>query len=186
MAPPRAESGSSEGHPIICFFCVCAILGVVSEFPKVFLACPEDAGKRLDQFLAAEFPESSRARVQQLIAENKVLVNDATAKSSLRLRGDETITITSALELPPLRAIPEEIPLNIIYEDDDLAVIDKPAGMMVHAGAGSTEADRNRGTLVNALLHRFQKLSGVGGRVAARDRSPPRQSYQRIDCSREK
>ena len=57
----------------------------------------------------------------------------------------------------------EDIPLDIIYEDDDLAVINKPAGMMVHAGAGATDDDRNRGTLVNALLHRFAQLSEVGG-----------------------
>ena len=63
----------------------------------------------------------------------------------------------------PLRAIAEDIPLDVIYEDEDLAVINKPAGMMVHAGAGATDDDRNRGTLVNALLHRFNALSDVGG-----------------------
>jgi 23S rRNA pseudouridine1911/1915/1917 synthase len=62
-----------------------------------------------------------------------------------------------------LRAIPEEIPLEVVYEDDDLAVINKPAGMMVHAGAGASDDERNRGTLVNALLHRFGALSGLGG-----------------------
>jgi 23S rRNA pseudouridine1911/1915/1917 synthase len=64
-----------------------------------------------------------------------------------------------------LRAISEDIPLDIVYEDDDLAVINKPAGMMVHAGAGATEDERNRGTLVNALLHRFRALSNVGGEL---------------------
>jgi len=59
----------------------------------------------------------------------------------------------------------EEIPLDIVYEDDDLAVINKPAGMMVHAGAGATEDERNRGTLVNALLHHFASLSAVGGEL---------------------
>src|SRR5205807_2961528 len=66
---------------------------------------------------------------------------------------------------PPLRAIAEDIPLDIVYEDDDLAVINKPAGMMVHAGAGATDDARNRGTLVNALLHYFGALSGVGGEL---------------------
>jgi 23S rRNA pseudouridine1911/1915/1917 synthase len=61
--------------------------------------------------------------------------------------------------------MPEDIPLDVVYEDDDLAVIDKPAGMMVHAGAGATEDERNRGTLVNALLHKFGALSGVGGEL---------------------
>ena len=65
----------------------------------------------------------------------------------------------------PLRAIPEDIPLTIVYEDDDLAVVNKPAGMMVHAGAGATEDQRNRGTLVNALLHHFAELSSVGGEL---------------------
>ncbi|MGH9601591.1 MAG: RluA family pseudouridine synthase, partial [Terriglobales bacterium] len=66
-------------------------------------------------------------------------------------------------ERPPLRAVPEDIPLDVVYEDDTLAVINKPAGMMVHAGAGHAEDARNRGTLVNALLHRFGALSGISG-----------------------
>lgn len=122
----------------------------------------EDAGKRLDQFLAAHL-DVSRARVQEMISERKVLVNDAPARASLKLRGTEHITILGSAERPPLRAIPEEIPLEILYEDDDLAIVNKPAGMMVHAGAGATEDARNRGTLVNALLHHFAALSGVGG-----------------------
>jgi len=68
-------------------------------------------------------------------------------------------------ERAPLRAMAEEIPLDILFEDDDLAVINKPAGMMVHAGAGATDDERNRGTLVNALLHHFASLSGVGGEL---------------------
>jgi len=135
------------------------------SFPISLRAAAEDSGKRLDQFLAAQLTETSRARVQQLIAEQKVLVNDAPAKASLRLRGDEQIAILGAFQPPPLRAIAENIPLEIIYQDDDLIVINKPAGMMVHAGAGATEAERNRGTLVNALLHRFGKLSAVGGEL---------------------
>ncbi|MGH9513553.1 MAG: RluA family pseudouridine synthase [Terriglobales bacterium] len=135
------------------------------KFPIFITVRPEAAGKRLDQFLAAEVQETSRARVQQLISDGKVLVNDSAARASLRLRGNERISILGPVELPPLRAIPEEISLDIVFEDDDLAVINKPAGMMVHAGAGATEADRNRGTLVNALLHRFSKLSGVGGEL---------------------
>ena len=135
------------------------------SFPISLRAAAEDSGKRLDQFLAAQLTDTSRARVQQLIAEQKVLVNNAPAKASLRLRGDEQIAILGAFQPSPLRAIAENIPLEIIYEDDDLIVINKPAGMMVHAGAGATEAERNRGTLVNALLHRFGKLSAVGGEL---------------------
>jgi 23S rRNA pseudouridine1911/1915/1917 synthase len=137
-----------------------------TQFPILITTSPDAAGQRLDQFLAAQLPQTSRARVQQLIAEQKVLVNDAPpAKASLRLRGGERITVLGSAQAKPLRAIPEEIPLDVVYEDDDLAVINKPAGMMVHAGAGATEDRRNRGTLVNALLHRFGKLSQVGGEL---------------------
>ena len=132
---------------------------------KTFVLEDGDAGLRLDQYLVARLANVSRARVQELIAQQKVLVNGQAAKPSLKLRGGEQIEILGPAERPPLRAIPEAIPLKIVYEDGDLAVIDKPAGMMVHAGAGATEDERNRGTLVNALLHRFQSLSGVGGEV---------------------
>lgn len=133
------------------------------ELPLHFTVPAEDAGKRLDQFLASQIPDISRARVQQLIAQEKVLVDQQPGKSSYKLRGNEQIAITGAVQLAPLRALAEAIPLEIIYEDEDLAVVNKPAGMMVHAGAGATEDRRNRGTLVNALLHRFGVLSGVGG-----------------------
>jgi 23S rRNA pseudouridine1911/1915/1917 synthase len=135
------------------------------QFPILISVASEHAGKRVDQFLTGQLAETSRARVQQLISEKKVLVNDVPAKASQRLRGGEKIAILGPVQLPPLRAIAEEIPLDIVYEDDDLAVVNKPAGMMVHAGAGATEAERNRGTLVNALLHRFGKLSGMGGEL---------------------
>jgi 23S rRNA pseudouridine1911/1915/1917 synthase len=125
----------------------------------------EDAGKRLDQFLASQIADTSRARIQQLIDQEKVLVNDVAARASLRLHGGERIAILGEVKSPPLRAMAEEIPLDIVYEDDDLAVVNKAAGMMVHAGAGATEDERNRGTLVNALLHRFGRLSGVGGEL---------------------
>ncbi len=130
-----------------------------------FAASPEDSGKRLDQYLAAQIAGASRTRVQQLISEGKALVNGAVERASYRLRGDERISVTGKIALPPLRAKAEDIPLDIVYEDDDLVVIDKPAGMMVHAGAGATDDARNRGTLVNALLHRFQQLSAVGGEL---------------------
>jgi 23S rRNA pseudouridine1911/1915/1917 synthase len=134
-----------------------------NQFPAIFPVTPEDAGKRLDQFLAAKIPDVSRARVQQLIEQHQVLVNNGEAKPSLRLRGDETVQVLGPAQLEPLRAIPEDIPLDIVFEDCDLAIVNKPAGMMVHAGAGATEDERNRGTLVNALLHRFGTLSAVGG-----------------------
>jgi 23S rRNA pseudouridine1911/1915/1917 synthase len=137
---------------------------VPQAFPIHISVPPDDAAKRLDQFLVAHL-DVSRARVQQLISEEKILVNDAPAKASLKLRGGERIAVIGSAERPPLRAIAEEIPLDIVYEDDYLAIINKPAGMMVHAGAGATEDQRNRGTLVNALLHHFASLSGVGGEM---------------------
>ena len=138
---------------------------MTGDSPSTIAVPPEAASRRLDQFLAAQIPEVSRARVQELIADGKVLVDGAEAKASLKLRGGEQITVLGAAERPPLRAIAEPIPLDILYEDDDLAIVNKPAGMMVHAGAGATEDDRNRGTLVNALLHHFGSLSGVGGEL---------------------
>jgi 23S rRNA pseudouridine1911/1915/1917 synthase len=109
--------------------------------------------------LTFQLPDISRARVQQLVEEEKILVNGKASKASHRLKGSEEISILGPLDLPPLKAVAEDIPLDIIYEDNELAVVNKPAGMMVHAGAGSTEDDRNRGTLVNALLFHIGKLS---------------------------
>ncbi len=137
-----------------------------SVFPITITVSAEAAGQRLDQFLAAQLPDTSRARVQMLLEEEKAMVNGKASKPSLKLKGGETITVLGDPEPPPLRAMAEDIPLDIIYEDDDLAVINKPAGMMVHGGAGATDDDRNRGTLVNALLHHFTQLSGVGGEPA--------------------
>jgi 23S rRNA pseudouridine1911/1915/1917 synthase len=137
----------------------------MQDYPKIFLAAPADVGKRLDQFLASQLAETSRARVQQLIAEQKVLVNDAAAKASFRLRGGESIQVLGSATPPPLRAIAENIALDLVFEDKDLAVVNKAAGMMVHAGAGASEEERNRGTLVNALLHHFGQLSTVGGEL---------------------
>jgi len=132
---------------------------------KIIIATAAHAGRRLDQFLVSQLPDTSRARIQELIAQQNILVNGGPAKSSLKLRGDEQIEIVGEVHRPPLRAIPEDIPLDIVFEDADLAVVNKPAGMMVHAGAGPTDHERNRGTLVNALLHRFKALSNVGGQL---------------------
>jgi 23S rRNA pseudouridine1911/1915/1917 synthase len=132
--------------------------------PSPITVATEDAGKRLDQFLTARL-EVSRARVQQLISEQKVLVNAGPARASLKLRGGEQITVAGPAARPPLRAMAENIPLEIVYEDDDMAIVNKPARMMVHAGAGATEDARNRGTLVNALLNHFSTLSGLGGEM---------------------
>ena len=124
----------------------------------------EAAGQRLDQFLAAQL-DVSRSRVQLLIDQGDVLVDGAHLKASFKLRGVESISITGQPHPAPLKATAEDIPLRVVFEDENLAVIDKSAGMMVHAGSGQTEDARSRGTLVNALLHRFQSLSATGGEL---------------------
>ena len=136
----------------------------MTELAATTITVPQEhAGKRLDQFLAMQIEDISRARVQELIASEKVLVNGTLAKASVKLRGGEQIIVLGPATRPALRAIAENIPLDIVYEDDDFAVVNKPSGMMVHAGAGATEDQRNRGTLVNALLHHFATLSSIGG-----------------------
>jgi 23S rRNA pseudouridine1911/1915/1917 synthase len=130
---------------------------------RIFLVTPEDAGRRLDQFLVANLDGVSRSRIQMLLDQGGIMVDGKLAKASHKLHGAESIAVTGEAQPPPLRAVAEEIPLTIVFEDADLAVIDKPAGMMVHAGAGATEDARNRGTLVNALLHHFQSLSSTAG-----------------------
>jgi 23S rRNA pseudouridine1911/1915/1917 synthase len=130
-------------------------------------------GQRLDVFLAAfvaaRFGGVSRSRVQLLIEQDGVLVDGQRQKPSHKLRGGERITITAEPGRPlgraPLKAVPEAIPLDVVYEDADLAVVNKPAGMMVHAGSGRTDDARSRGTLVNALLYRFKALSSAGGEL---------------------
>lgn len=118
-----------------------------------------DRGKRLDQFLRECLPQYSRARLQDWIDDRRVLVDERAEKRSYALKGTERIRVQPG-ELPPLRAEPEELPLNVLYEDSDVIAVNKPAGMVVHTGAG-----RHSGTLVNAVLHRFGKLSSVAGEL---------------------
>jgi len=137
------------------------------SLPRTIAVPAEAKGQRLDTFIAAFLAEQldhvSRSRVQLLIDQGDVLVNGSREKASLKLRGGEQIVITGDPHPAPLKAVPEAIPLDIAYEDADLAVVNKPAGMMVHAGSGQSEDARSRGTLVNALLHRFNALSSTGG-----------------------
>jgi 23S rRNA pseudouridine1911/1915/1917 synthase len=124
-----------------------------------FTAEPAEAGRRLDNVLHERLPQYSRSRIQEWIRTGRVLVNGAPARASLTVRGGEAIRVEPA-DPPPLHAEPEAIPLVILFEDDDVVAVDKPAGMVVHAGAGV-----HSGTLVNALLHRFGALSGVAGEM---------------------
>jgi 23S rRNA pseudouridine1911/1915/1917 synthase len=130
---------------------------------RTFTADPAAADLRLDQYLAQALPDISRARVQLLIENQQVRVNGHPAKPKQKLHGGESIEIEGSPQPPPLHATPEDIPLDILHEDKHLAVVNKPAGMMVHAGSGASDEARTHGTLVNALLFHFNKLSGVGG-----------------------
>ena len=114
-------------------------------------------GERLDQALPALVHGHSRTSLQRLIRDGHVQVDGRTARASYRIRGGERVRITLPPPVPSgLQA--EAIPLDVLYEDEDLLVLDKPAGMTVHPGAGV-----KRGTLVNALLHRGAGLSAIGG-----------------------
>lgn len=123
---------------------------------------PEEACKRLDRFLAAQLPELSRVRIQSLVDHGRVTVNGAPAKRSYRVENGDAIVIEIRAPSPAL-AQAEAIPLEILYQDEDVAVVNKPAGMIVHPGAGAKS-----GTIVNALLYEFGargELSSVGGEL---------------------
>ena len=117
------------------------------------------AGERLDRWLAGAIPDLSRARLQAIITRGGVLVDGRVARPSLRLKSGQAISVRLPAPQPAV-PLPEDIPLAVIYEDRHLLVVDKPAGLIVHPGAG-----RATGTLVNALLHRVRDLSGIGGVV---------------------
>ena len=117
-----------------------------------------EAKLRLDQFLAKRLPEFSRSRLQQLIRDGFVRLNNSTSRPRQIVRAGDKIEVTE----PPLEKIdvrPEPIPLDVIFEDDDLIVINKPSGLVVHPGVGHREH-----TLVNALLNHCATLSGIGGK----------------------
>src|SRR6266545_579961 len=119
---------------------------------------PNEARLRLDQFLAKRLPEFSRSRLQQLIRDRFVRLNNSTTRPRHIVRGGDKIELT---EPPPekIETLPEAISLEILFEDDDLIIINKPAGLVVHPGAGHREH-----TLVNALLNHCAALSGIGGK----------------------
>ena len=129
----------------------------MSENRFEFLAEPGDAGTRLDHFLAARITDLSRSRIQALMEEGHVLVNGEAKLRSCKVRAGDRIVLT----VPPVISsenLPEDIALEILYEDDDLIVINKPPGLVVHPAPGHAD-----GTLVNALLHHCTALSGIGG-----------------------
>jgi 23S rRNA pseudouridine1911/1915/1917 synthase len=125
--------------------------------PLTLTAGEADAGKRLDHFLQEQLRQYSRSRLQTWIKDGRVSVNATPARASHLLRGGEAVLVTPA-NLPPLKATPEAHPVDVLYEDGAVLAVFKPAGVVVHAGAGNHE-----GTLVNRLVHRFESLSHVGG-----------------------
>jgi len=126
--------------------------------PIEFIVTENDAKLRLDQFLAKRLPEYSRSRIQQLIRSGFVRLNEQTTRPRhIVRRGDKIDLIEPPVEKIDVR--PEPIPLEILFEDDDIIVINKPAGLTVHPGAGQREH-----TLVNALLSHCTTLSGIGGK----------------------
>jgi len=137
-----------------------AALKATSGVPTTFklVVAKEHARMRLDLFLVKSLPELSRSRIQQLIRAGFVRVDGAIRRPHHSVRSGDEIEIT---EPPPekIETEPEAIPLAILYEDDDLIVINKASGMIVHPGAGQREH-----TLVNALLHHCSTLSGIGGK----------------------
>lgn len=113
------------------------------------------AGRRFDAVLAELFPEFSRSRLSEWIKSGDALLDGETARPRDTLRGGETVQVQVVLETQT-HAAPQDIPLNVLYEDDQVLVIDKPAGLVVHPGAGNPD-----GTLVNALLFRDPNLAAV-------------------------
>ena len=124
---------------------------------REFVVRAEDAGRRLDVFLSRQMPDWSRSQLQRLIVSGQVAGGSETIyKAGEEIEAGDRITVRAPLR--ELRALADDLPVNIIYEDDDLLVVNKPAGMVVHVGAGVKS-----GTLVNALLHHIRKLSTGGG-----------------------
>ena len=127
---------------------------------EVFEVMAEQEGERLDKFLSIIYPDTSRSFFQKLIKENAILVNDKVEKSSYRMNFEDVVTIhfPDAIETT---IKPEDIPLDILYEDDDLLIVNKPKGMVVHPSAGHYS-----GTLVNAIMyHCKDSLSGINGEI---------------------
>src|SRR5688572_28832807 len=126
--------------------------------PAMELRVEKDAGMRLDAWLAANLPDLSRSRIQELIREQFILRNGQPAKPRDSVAVGDSLSVAIP-EAVPAEAQPQDIPLNILFEDDHLVVLDKESGIVVHPAAGNPD-----GTLVNALLHHCQgRLSGIGG-----------------------
>lgn len=126
------------------------------KFEKVALEA--DAGERLDVYVSQWLPDVTRSRVQNLLAEGLILVDGKKVKAGYKLKNGNNVQVILP-ELKELSALPEKMDLEILYEDDDLAIVNKPRGLVVHPAAG-----HESGTLVNGLMYHFQgNLSGING-----------------------
>jgi 23S rRNA pseudouridine1911/1915/1917 synthase len=126
---------------------------------RVFTVAPDADGQRLDLFLVSSLADLSRSRIQRLITDGHVQLERCAAKANVAVKTGDSVSVN----LPPPRPSsvePESLPMDILYEDSDVAVVNKAAGMVVHPGAG-----HESGTLVNALLHHIEDLSGIGGEL---------------------
>lgn len=125
---------------------------------QLFEITAEHAGERLDRFVTARVDGLSRSRVQALIETGEILRNDSPTRPAEPLRVGDRISVRIPPAEPAPQLVPEEMPLSVLFEDADLVVLDKPAGLVVHPGAGNAT-----GTLVQGLMHHCRDLSGIGG-----------------------
>ena len=133
-------------------------LGAEHSTRTELIVSANEAKLRLDQFLAKRLSQLSRSRLQHLIRDGFVLLNNSTSRPRQIVRGGDKVEVIEP-PLEKIEALPEPIPLEILFEDNDLIVVNKPAGLVVHPGAGHREH-----TLVNALLNHCTTLSGIGGK----------------------
>jgi 23S rRNA pseudouridine1911/1915/1917 synthase len=129
----------------------------LSETPLEFEVKPRTLAKRIDAYLASRFADYSRQVIQKIIDAEAVLVNGRAVKASYRVRAGDVVSIRLP-ELPDTTPEPEDIPLEVVYEDDSITVVNKPAGMVTHPARGN-----RRGTLVNALQFHYDSLSTLAG-----------------------
>ena len=130
-----------------------------SENRSAFVVTIEEQGTRLDVLLTSKFQELSRSHLQKIIANGLVMVNSKSTKANYKVQNEDVVSITFS-EAKPVEILAEDIPLDILYEDKDIIVVNKPRGMVVHPATGNYQ-----GTLVNALLDHCQDLSGINGEI---------------------
>ena len=156
----ESQRSKVETKDNLCSFCLLPFDFCLTGYflvPLEFTVPSDFDGQRLDRFLVSVLEGHSRSQIQKLIADGHVVATGASARANLAMHEGERVTVDLP-EVEPATVGAEALPLEILYQDADLAVLNKPAGMVVHPGAGHAS-----GTLVNALLHHMPDLSGIGG-----------------------